>query len=114
MIELNMIGFVKDSNFKSRQEVDNSKGWVEWRILDLADKDNVNPEWFYAAACNQYYYDTVANKDGSHPHGYYIQKQFDENALCESARVDFEKLSFKDWDDFYKKMSQEFIYEDDE
>lgn len=108
MIEVKLQGFVESEN--TRQEIDNGTGWIEWRILDLADRDKVNPEWFYVAACNQYYFDKLPRDSRS---GYFVQDMFDAGQLLSSVRKVFEKLTFDNWDDFYDKMSKHFMYEDD-
>lgn len=113
MIKVQLVGFVTEP--ESERIIDDNKGWVVWRSLELIDTSNKSQiaEWFYVAACNRYFYDNVALKEGD-GHGYYIQDKFDENELLKSVLADFEELSFETWDDFYIKMSKKFIYEDEE
>ena len=43
-----------------------------------------------------------------------IQSSYDEEQLLKFAYEKIERLQFSDWGDFYAKMSQEFIYEDNQ
>ena len=112
MLDVQIEGFVKEPD--SLKTIDNGQGWMISRALSLKDKktDSYIAEWFYVAACNQYYYEYI-ERNSKLKVGYYIQEKFDEDAFFTRVKDDFNKLSFDDWDDFYVKMSKMFEYEDD-
>ena len=107
MLKVDLIGFLENSS--TRQEIDNGRGWVEWCTRDL-DYNGVNPEWFSVAACNDYYFERIPVDANHEP--YLVQAAFEQEKLLEYAEHIYDQLEFKDWDDFYKKMSEHFIYED--
>lgn len=109
MINIELKGFEQSNS--NRQEIDNGKGWIEWRTLDLLYKGG-NPEWFYVAACNQYYFDKKQLSNEAAEFGYFIQENFDEAQLLSDVCAVFNTLEFSDWDDFYDKMTKKFIYEE--
>lgn len=111
MLNIELKGLINEGD--SHQEVDNGLGWAELRALKLIDKDTGNPiaEWFYAAACNEYYCNKNTQASGARI-SYFIQDKFSEEDLFNSAQVVLQSLSFSDWDEFYKIMSEKFIYED--
>ena len=112
MLEVKLNGFIDEGYETLRSE--DGIGWCNMRALDLEDTSNGAQvaEWFYVAACNQYYYDIIAKKDKGGV-GYYVQDNFDESALFNAVQKDFQKLEFEDWDDFYEKMQTVADREDD-
>lgn len=110
MVEVKLVGLLDEG--ESYREIDNGEGWVEWRALQLIDERAQVPiaEWFYVAACNQYYFDKLPRDSKN---GYFVQDVFDAGQLLSSVQKVFEKLTFDSWDDFYDQMSKHFMYEDD-
>ncbi len=111
MINVRLDSFViEDGGLK--KTIDDEQGWIVWRSLGMVDvtEDAKVGEWYYVAACNQYYYDKVASKEEGGV-GYYVQNSFDEEELFSSVKKDFDKLSFKDWDEFHSEMPKHFIHD---
>lgn len=111
MINIKLDGFVKEP--ESHQQIDDDMGWAEWRALSLTNTENSQgiAEWFYLVACNEYFFKKTSQSN-SNMAGYVIQSEFNENDLFDNAKELIGEGNFKDWDDFYTKMKEKFIYEE--
>ena len=99
-----------------RKQTKDKKGWAEWRALRLSDQDQRKgiAEWFYLMACNQIYFDEVSRTEAwmRDSRAILIQDAYDEYQLLNFANEKIKHLLFANWDDFYEKMSKEFVYEE--
>lgn len=92
-------------------------GWVEWRALNLLDtlRGRGVAEEFWVAACDEHYCEQSVAKEFPDKRGaFLVQAEFGEVELEDFARRKFMKLSFMNFDDFFRKMSAEFIWEDED
>jgi hypothetical protein len=67
-------------------------------------------------ACNKTYFDEVSETEEwmKDSRAILIQDTYDEDRLLNFANEKIKHLQFVNWDDFYEKMSREFVYEDAE
>ncbi len=112
MIQVELKGLSEE--FPSKMNMNEPDSWIEWRNLDLYDhsKQRSISEWFYVAACSPQYLEGATSLSAPEKRAIMVQDHFDEAALLEFSRKKFQSLSFDSWDDFYEKMTTEFIYED--
>ena len=98
-----------------RRDIDDA--WIQWCGLRLKDQSrNAEiPERFYVVACSQEYLGThkVELSDAEDTNALLLQRRFNHEQVLSFARDKFNALAFENWDDFYKKMSGEFVYEND-
>ena len=114
MLNVKLEGLLNEPD--SHKQTKDRQGWAEWRALQLSDQEQKRgiAEWFYLMACNQVYFDEMSAVEGwmKDSHAILMQDTYNENQLLQFANDKIHRLQFTDWEDFYKKMSQEFIYED--
>ncbi len=116
MLSVKLEGLLNESD--SHKQTEDKRGWAEWRSLKLSDQERESgiAEWFYLMACDQIYFDEMSVKEAwmKDRRAILIQSSYDEDQLLKFAYEKIERLQFSDWGDFYAKMSQEFIYEDNQ
>lgn len=97
------------------EQNDNSQQGITWCSLSLTDMSTGTEisEWYYVSSCSIDYFRKNQEKLSKvEQNANLVQEVYDEDALNEFAKAKFAQMQFTDWDDFYKKMSQEFVYED--
>jgi hypothetical protein len=116
MLNIKLEGLI-DEPYTSKRTND-GKGWAVWRAIRLSDQDQRRgiAEWFYLMACNKTYFDEVSETEEwmKDSRAILIQDTYDEDRLLNFANEKIKHLQFVNWDDFYEKMSREFVYEDAE
>jgi hypothetical protein len=115
MIEVELKG-LKNNGFGNENHYEDGKdSWIEWRLLDLVETESgrsiTDSESFYVAACSPQY-TSMQQLSDQEKKAFLTQEVYNEEELKSFARSKFDQLSFEGWDDFYGKMSAEFIYED--
>ena len=113
MFSIDLLSIEKEFDDLKADNDDNS--WIEWRYLEIID--NVSKrrvaEWFYVGACSQkYMVKNAIDLTEIEKKSIIIQEVFDEKALFDFAKEKFSRLEFNNWDEFYERMSKEFVHED--
>jgi hypothetical protein len=113
MLDIELRGL--ETAFPDENTNDGHGSWIEWRALKIYDKSAGQKvsEWFYAAACSpKYLIDNPKALSEEEKGQLLTQDTFDEKALETFVAEKFQALSFADWEEFYKEMSNTFMYED--
>lgn len=112
--EFEFRGLIKEP--QSLHRIDCRRGWAQWRALNLYDRlrNRGVAEWFYVVACNRHYLERISSSYYGKEGAFLVQEEFNENDLIRFAQDKMSKLTFSSFDDFFKKMSLEFIWEDED